>query len=46
MVLIKHDALPPSKWQLGSIFKSYPGKDGQIRTVRVKTATSEADRRI
>ena len=46
MVLIRHDALPPAKWPLGRIIKCYSGKDGLIRTVRVKTATSEFDRPI
>ncbi|XP_033228998.1 uncharacterized protein LOC117180617 [Belonocnema kinseyi] len=46
IVLIKHDALPPSKWQLGRIIKTYVAKDGLIRTVRIKKATSEYDRPI
>ncbi|XP_033221155.1 uncharacterized protein LOC117175554 [Belonocnema kinseyi] len=46
MVLIKHDVLPPSKWQLGRIIKTYVAKDGLIRIVRIKMATSEYDRPI
>lgn len=46
MVLVRQVSLPPSRWLLGRIIKCYPGNDGLIRVVRVKTATSEFDRPI
>ena len=29
--------MPRGKWKLGKIVDTFPGKDGQIRTVRVQT---------
>ena len=46
MVLVKHDSLPPSRWLLGQIVKCNSGKDELVRTVRVKTASSEYERPI
>lgn len=37
MVLIREDNLPPSKWSIGRIIETLPGKDGLVRSVRVKT---------
>jgi hypothetical protein len=38
LVLIKDDNLPPCRWSLARIVEVIPGKDNQIRVVRVKTA--------
>lgn len=38
MVFLKDDTLPPLKWQLGRIQEVFPGANGLVRTVIVKTA--------
>ncbi|XP_052567677.1 uncharacterized protein LOC128093865 [Culex pipiens pallens] len=42
VVLIKDDNLPPTQWPLGRITHVHPGKDGVVRVVTLKTATSDA----
>ncbi|XP_052567192.1 uncharacterized protein LOC128093655 [Culex pipiens pallens] len=42
VVLIKDDNLPPTQWPLGRITHVHPGKDGVVRVVTLKTASSEA----
>ncbi|XP_038061252.1 uncharacterized protein LOC119731982 [Patiria miniata] len=37
LVLIRHESTPRSKWPLGLIVATHPGKDGYVRSVRVKT---------
>nr|XP_049464868.1 uncharacterized protein LOC120956216 [Anopheles coluzzii] len=37
MVLLKEDNLPPLKWRFGRVLKIYPGDDGLVRVVDVKT---------
>lgn len=37
IVLIKDDNLPPQCWKMGRIVKLYPGADGLVRVVDVKT---------
>ncbi|GFX63165.1 integrase catalytic domain-containing protein [Trichonephila clavipes] len=37
MVLIKDDNLPINKWHLGRITKLFPGTDGKVRVVEIKT---------
>ena len=39
MVPVHHT--PRSNWPLGRIVKLYPGKDGIVRSVKVKTPNSE-----
>ena len=34
------------KWTVGRIIKVYPGSDGRVRNVRVKTATGEYNRPV
>ena len=34
------------KWYVGRVMQVYPGKDGQVRNVKVKTATGEYRRPI
>lgn len=40
IVLVKDEQLPPSKWLLGRIIATHPGKDGLIRVVTIKLAKS------
>ncbi|GFQ69720.1 integrase catalytic domain-containing protein [Trichonephila clavata] len=37
LVLIKHDNSPPLQWKLGKVTETFPGKDGKVRVVKVKT---------
>lgn len=46
LVLIMDERYPPSKWPLGRITQTHPGKDGQIRVVSVSTQTSVLKRPI
>lgn len=46
LVLIRTEALPPTKWPLGRITALHPGKDGRIRVATVRTATSTFQRPI
>ncbi|GFV87145.1 integrase catalytic domain-containing protein [Trichonephila clavipes] len=46
LVLIKHDNSPPLQWKLGKVTKTFPGKDGEVRVVKVKTQASELVRPI
>lgn len=38
LVLLKDDNLPPLKWSLGRILKTFPGKDGISRVAEIRTA--------
>ncbi|GFT60783.1 integrase catalytic domain-containing protein [Trichonephila clavipes] len=46
LVLMKHDNSPPLQWKLGKVTETFPGKDGKVRVVKVKTQTSELVRAI
>ncbi|GFY42593.1 e3 ubiquitin-protein ligase HUWE1 [Trichonephila inaurata madagascariensis] len=46
LVLIKHDNSPTLQWKLGKVTETFPGKDGKVRVVKVKTQTSELARPI
>ncbi|XP_063991171.1 uncharacterized protein LOC135169802 [Diachasmimorpha longicaudata] len=46
VVLLRDDNLPPMQWKLGRVVKTYPGEDGIIRVVDVKTATGVLKRNI
>lgn len=39
LVLVSDERYPPSKWPLGRIIKTHPGKDGRVRVVTVRTQT-------
>jgi hypothetical protein len=39
LALLKDDNTPPLQWKLGRIVKLYPGKDGIVRVVDLKTMT-------
>ncbi|XP_065075027.1 uncharacterized protein LOC135698825 [Ochlerotatus camptorhynchus] len=41
LAVIKDDCLPPAQWPLGKIVKVHPGKDGIVRVVTLKTASSD-----
>lgn len=38
LVLLKQDQLPPLQWNLGRIESTFPGSDGRVRVVQVRTA--------
>ncbi|XP_046145766.1 uncharacterized protein LOC123989132 [Osmia bicornis bicornis] len=46
LVLLREDNVPPMQWALGRVLRTYPGSDGIIRTVTIKTAASELDRSV
>ncbi|XP_062538281.1 uncharacterized protein LOC134206570 [Armigeres subalbatus] len=37
MVLVKEDKLPPQKWRLGRVTEIFPGQDGIVRVVTIRT---------
>jgi len=39
VVLLRDQNAPPMLWRLGRVIRTYPGKDGSIRVVDVKTNT-------
>lgn len=47
LVLLKHDnVLPPLKWTLARVVQVFPGQDGIIRVVKLRTAHGEVTRPI
>lgn len=46
LVLVVDERYPPSKWPLGRIIKTHPGKDGRIRVVTIQTQTTTLKRPI
>ncbi|KAH8266552.1 hypothetical protein KR026_001485, partial [Drosophila bipectinata] len=46
VVLIKDSNTPPASWPLAKVIATYPGADGMVRAVKLKTATGEATRSI
>lgn len=46
LVVLKEDNIHPSHWRLGRIFETYLGKDGLVRSVKIKTAFGEYNRPI
>lgn len=46
LVLVVDERYPPSKWPLGRIIHTHPGKDGHTRVVTVRTQTSLLKRPI
>ncbi|XP_029163322.1 uncharacterized protein LOC114934776 [Nylanderia fulva] len=46
MVLVVDERYPPSKWPLGRIVDTHPGKDGLTRVVTVKTQTTMLKRPV
>uniref|UniRef100_A0A182RL83 DUF5641 domain-containing protein n=1 Tax=Anopheles funestus TaxID=62324 RepID=A0A182RL83_ANOFN len=45
-LLLKEDNLPPLKWRYGRVIKVYPGDDGLIRVVDVKTAKKKKKKKM
>ena len=46
LVLLRSENTPPSRWPLGRIEAVYPGDDGAIRVVDVRTARSTIRRPV
>lgn len=46
VVLIRDEKQPRIKWNLGVVQKLFPGRDGLVRAVEVKTATSVLTRSV
>ncbi len=46
VVLIKESNAPPAAWILARIIETYPGQDGLVRAVKLKTPTGETTRPI
>ncbi|XP_050294309.1 uncharacterized protein LOC126734653 [Anthonomus grandis grandis] len=46
LVLIMEDGLPPLKWRTGRVVQIFPGGDGIVRTVLVRTAAGEYKRPV
>ena len=46
LVIIKDANLPPTKWRLGRVTKSYQGSDGVVRVVDLQTAAGSCTRPI
>jgi len=46
IVIVKDETTPRSIWPLGRIIEVYPGDDGLVRSVRVRTAASTLSRPI
>ncbi|XP_043473410.1 uncharacterized protein LOC122505692 [Leptopilina heterotoma] len=46
LVILREDNLPPRQWSLGRIIETYPGSDGIIRVVKVKTTKGEFNRNV
>lgn len=40
MVVVRDDNLPPSQWTIGRIVETFPDKEGLVRTVKIRTASS------
>lgn len=46
LVIIKADNIAPTYWSLGKILQTYPGSDGKVRSVLLKTQTGQLERSI
>ena len=46
VVLLQEDTFVPNKWPLGRVVELHPGKDGIVRVVTVRTASSVYKRPI
>lgn len=46
VVIIKEDYLPQTQWTLGRVTETYPGEDGIIRVVTVKTGSGLIKRNV
>ena len=46
VVLVREDGLPRMKWRMGVIEELLPGRDGQVRCVRLRTSTGRVVRPV
>ena len=46
MLVLLQDNLPPMSWRLGIISEMFPGSDGYVRVVTVKTSSGQLKRPI
>lgn len=46
LILLCNENMPRNQWPLGLVTNTYPGKDGKVRSVQVKTKTGLYDRPI
>lgn len=46
MVLVMEENLPPTQWCIGRVVETFTDRDGVVRTVKVKTATTHLIRPI
>ncbi|XP_055590090.1 uncharacterized protein LOC129742241 [Uranotaenia lowii] len=46
LVAIKDDNLPPSRWKMGRVDRVFPGADGVVRVVTLKTASGPFTRPV
>jgi hypothetical protein len=44
LVLLREDNLPPMSWRLGIISETFPGSDGCVKVVTVKTSSGQLKR--
>jgi hypothetical protein len=46
IVLMMDTSLPRNEWLMGRVVETYPGQDGRVRSVKVKTKISQLVRPI
>lgn len=46
LVFIKNEITPPGQWLMGRVIEVYTGKDGKVRSCKLKTAVNELSRPI
>ena len=46
LVLVRFENTPRAQWPLGLVIKTYPGTDGRVRSVQIKTQTGVYDRPV
>ncbi|XP_055605396.1 uncharacterized protein LOC129753588 [Uranotaenia lowii] len=46
LVVLKDENLPPLRWKMARIQQTYPGSDGVVRVVKLKTAQEYIDRPV
>ena len=46
LLLLPEDNLPPMSWRLAIISETFPGSEGHIIVVKVKTSSGQFKRRI
>lgn len=46
MVIVREDNLPPTQWCVGRVMETFPDKEGLVRTVKIRTPSTELTRPI